>query len=472
MPAKKTIHDSYLELHTFLTAMHWLIRQVRDFGDKDTQNISFETLRTKTNLSHITESSDYQEAINRLHDLIKNILTVRNAEDDKKLQTLMKAIVDSLSKDEKISESAAVQLLAEKLKATLFQKFFTDGIPDLDPRWALLLLKLCKFADPTIKFSNPLWRGKISDFTTIDSGNTRLFFDAPPYGLWKGKTLEDVIYSLEKHAWEWKMSQLLEKCLVPWAQLVIDHHARYCQSTSSTHMIKTMLDALGILPEEQRHQIEDFVAFIDLTDDMYYQIAWLDSRLCVDSLMWIQRELVYKWIVDIDAIFAYFEVKWWKRKTWLESLSDSDLDALSKGQLEVCKKLRAEKIRHLSVGEKHFNLIKTKQCFYHHGRPFLRLMEGKMYRNLDITTKYGYGMLQLNEKTWEIKVHNSTWFDAKFLESITHPTIKVMKWRNIFVKANEPIDESTIRKFLLDLWCPKVLAEQMIKKRKEILSAK
>jgi len=75
------------------------------------------------------------------------------------------------------------------------------------------------------------------------------------------------------------------------------------------------------------------------------------------------------------------------------------LDALSKGQLEVCKKLRAEKIRHLSVGEKHFNLIKTKQCFYHHGRPFLRLMEGKMYRNLDITTKYGYGMLQLNEKT-------------------------------------------------------------------------
>ena len=107
---------------------------MRDFGDKDTQNISFETLRTKTNLSHITESSDYQEAINRLHDLIKNILTVRNAEDDKKLQTLMKAIVDSLSKDEKISESAAVQLLAEKLKATLFQKFFTDGIPDLDPK--------------------------------------------------------------------------------------------------------------------------------------------------------------------------------------------------------------------------------------------------------------------------------------------------------------------------------------------------
>jgi len=38
-------------------------------------------------------------------------------------------------------------------------------------------------------------------------------------------------------------------------------------------MIKTMLDALGVLPEEQRHQIEDFVAFIDLTDDMYYQIA-------------------------------------------------------------------------------------------------------------------------------------------------------------------------------------------------------
>jgi len=80
-------------------------------------------------------------------------------------------------------------------------------------------------------------------------------------------------------------------------------------------------------------------------------------------------------------------------------LSDADLDALSKGQLETCKKLRAEKIRHLSIGEKHFATIKDKQTFLHHGRPFLWLMEGKMYRNLDITTKYGYGMLQLNEKT-------------------------------------------------------------------------
>lgn len=465
-------HDSYLELHTFLTTIHWLIRQVRDFGDKDTQNVSFETLRTRTHLSYITQSEDYQEAINRFHDLIKNILAVRNAEDDQKLTLLMKTIVSTLSKDEKISESEVVQLLMEKLKSTLFQKFFTDGIPDLDPRWALFLLKLCGFAGPAIKFSNPVGRGKISDFTTIDSGNTRMFFDAPPYGLGKWKTLEDFIYSLEKHAGEGKMSQLLEKCLVPWAQLVIDHHARYCQSTSSTHMVKVMLDALCVLPEAQRHQIEDFVAFIDMTDDMYYQIAGLDERLCVDSLMWLQRELIYKGIVDIESIFTYFEVKWWKRKTWLEPLSDSDLDVLSRGQLETCKKLRAEKIRHLSVWEKHFATIKAKQTFYHHGRPFLRLMEGKMYRNLDITTKYGYGMLQLNEKTWEIKVHNSTWFDAKFLESVTHPTIKVMKWRNIFVKANEPIDDETIRKFLLDLWCPKPVAEEMMRKRKEILSGK
>jgi len=129
-----TIHDSYLELHTFLTTVHELIRQVRDFGDKDTQNISFEILRTKTHLSYITQPEDYQEAINRFHDLIKNILTVRNAEDDKKLEVLMRAIVHALSKDEKISESETAQLLAEKLKATLFQKFFTDGIPDLDPR--------------------------------------------------------------------------------------------------------------------------------------------------------------------------------------------------------------------------------------------------------------------------------------------------------------------------------------------------
>jgi hypothetical protein len=204
---------------------------------------------------------------------------------------------------------------------------------------------------------------------------------------------------------------------------------------------------------------------------MYYQVAGLDQRLSVDSLMGIQRELVYKWIIGIDDIFSYFEVKDGKRKTWLELLSDEDLMVLSKWKLDICKQLRAEKLRHLSVWEKHFATIKDKQTFLHHGRPFLRLMEWKMYRNLDITTKYGYGMLQLNEKTWEIKVHNSTWFDAKFLENVTHPTIKVMKWRNIFVKANEPIDDTTIKKFLLDLWCPKPVAEEMMKKRNEILNA-
>jgi len=38
-------------------------------------------------------------------------------------------------------------------------------------------------------------------------------------------------------------------------------------------MVLVMLDALDLIPQNLRHQIEDFVAFIDMTDDMYYQIA-------------------------------------------------------------------------------------------------------------------------------------------------------------------------------------------------------
>ena len=73
----------------------------------------------------------------------------------------------------------------------------------------------------------------------------------------------------------------MDRYLVQGARLVIDHHDRYCQSTSATHMMKVMIDAIDKLPEEKNNQIEDFVTFIDMSDDMYYQIATLDDRLSI-----------------------------------------------------------------------------------------------------------------------------------------------------------------------------------------------
>jgi hypothetical protein len=63
-------------------------------------------------------------------------------------------------------------------------------------------------------------------------------------------------------------------------RFVIDHHHRYCQSTSITHMLYVMLLALGKLPADIS-VLQRFVAFIDMTDDMYYQLASMDDRISV-----------------------------------------------------------------------------------------------------------------------------------------------------------------------------------------------
>jgi len=274
--------NSTQQLNNFVTNVDLLIKQIQDFGDKDNQNLSFEILKNKTDLSKITERNDSDQAIIKLYDLVKNIIKLRNQDDDQKLINLIKVIINSIEKEKLIEKNLAIDFFCDKLKETLFQYFFTDWIPDLDPKWVLFLLKISWIVDKNKKFASAVGRGKISDFTTIDSGNKRLFFDAPPYGLWEWKSMDDILDFFNNN----NITALMDRYLVQGARLVIDHHDRYCQSTSATHMMKVMIDAIDKLPEEKNNQIEDFVTFIDMSDDMYYQIATLDDRLSIWSLMW------------------------------------------------------------------------------------------------------------------------------------------------------------------------------------------
>ena len=63
-------------------------------------------------------------------------------------------------------------------------------------------------------------------------------------------------------------------------RFVIDHHHRYCQSTSITHMVYIMLLTLGKW-SSNISVLQRFVAFIDMADDMYYQLASLDDRISI-----------------------------------------------------------------------------------------------------------------------------------------------------------------------------------------------
>lgn len=89
------------------------------------------------------------------------------------------------------------------------------------------------------------------------------------------------------------------------SRLVIDHHHRYCQSTSITHMVYVLLIALQRLPSTDL-ALQRFVAFIDMSDDMYYQLATMDDRISLCALVGIQRELLYNKLIDIDDLYTLF----------------------------------------------------------------------------------------------------------------------------------------------------------------------
>jgi hypothetical protein len=138
----------------------------------------------------------------------------------------------------------------------------------------------------------------------------------------------------------------------------------------------------------------------------------------------------------------------------------------------LCKSAIKNKSDELQSWTIKFLTLKDTHTFYHHKAPFLWLISDTIPRVLDVTTKHGYGLLQLNQKAGEIKIHNVTWFDEAFLDSLTHPAIKVMKWRNIFIKANEEISDDVIQSCLILLWCPIAIVSKMIATRIEILKNK
>lgn len=458
--------DSYSSLHKFLTVVVSFIRKEQQFADKDIQNSVFTTLRTQASLSSISDTLDFDDALRSLYDLVYKILYFRNQEDDQKLVRFVSSLIDCISRSKNLSHEASVDDLLLFATQSFFKSIATDGIADLDPRWALLLLKLAWVLPPAFKFSSPVGRGKISNDTTFDSGNTWLYLEINNHAVLSYENIDHVSHKLATQTLNMQNVALWEGRAKTSSRFVLDHHHRYCQSTSITHMLYVLLVALQKLSSTDS-VLQRFVAFIDMSDDMYYQLATMDDRVSLWSLVGVQRELLYKKLINIDDIYALFQNQ--PSLTGLEVLTDHHLDFLSHGQWTLCKSVIQNKANELHAWNIKFLALKDAHTFYHYKSPFLWLIADTIPRVLDITSKYSYGLLQLNQKTGEIKIHNMLWFDQIFLASLTHPAIKVMKGRNIFIKANEDIADDIIALCLTDLWCPDVLVQAMIQARTNIL---
>ena len=462
-------HDSYTSLHAFLTAVLSFLKKEQQFADKNIQNTVFATLQKNAPLSYVSDDHDFLDAIHSLYDLISKVLYFRNQEDDAKLISFLSSLIACVSRTKHISDRQASDDIILFITEFFFKNISTDGIPDLDPRWALYLLKLVWVLPLTFKFSSSVGRGKFGNNTTFDSWNTRLYLEIHNHPVLTYENIATITQRLSTQNLDMNKIAIWEDRAKTSCRFVIDHHHRYCQSTSITHMVYIMLLTLGKW-SSNISVLQRFVAFIDMADDMYYQLASVDDRISIWSLLGVQRELFYNKLIDIDDIYCFFEENPWA--TWLEVLTDDQLDSLSHGKVVFCKQVIAKKTHELASGKNIFLNLKLSQTFFHHTQPFLRLIRQTIPRVLDVTSKYWYGLLQLNQKTWEIKIHNVTWFDDGFLASLVHPAIKVMKWRNIFIKANEDISDDSIQSCLLDLWCPQNIVTNMISTRHQILSTK
>lgn len=92
------------------------------------------------------------------------------------------------------------------------------------------------------------------------------------------ENIDTISFYLQQHTIDIQTLSDWQQRFFQSSRLVLDHHHRYCQSTSITHMMYTMIAALGKLPSDDI-ALQRFVRFIDMSDDMYYQLATMDDRI-------------------------------------------------------------------------------------------------------------------------------------------------------------------------------------------------
>lgn len=121
-------------------------------------------------------------------------------------------------------------------------------------------------------------RGKISNYTTFDSGNTWLYLEIDNRPILNYENIDAISHKLSTQSFRMHNVAVWQDRAIQSSKFVLDHHHRYCQSTSITHMIYVLLVALKRLSSAD-NILQRFVTFIDMSDDMYYQLATIDDRI-------------------------------------------------------------------------------------------------------------------------------------------------------------------------------------------------
>lgn len=218
--------------------------------------------------------------------------------------------------------------------------------------------------------------------------------------------------------------ELLEKKDFTDAKVIIDN-ITYTLS-NHTFIVYCFLDALWIIPLEEKNQVKNFVDFINIVGYIPYEEA---EQLYLDSyknLLWIA------WFMSIISIFNYFK----NNKNWLKSFDHKQMKCET-----IDSYWRSTTYWELSEKRKKLIEISIKK-YYMAQKNWLIVNWNKTKYLIDIWINVpnwpelvAYKKIWLFKifPSWDVYINNPYW-----LEQYYYQLGNIVKWKLFFLKANDP----------------------------------
>ena len=142
-----------------------------------------------------------------------------------------------------------------------------------------------------------------------------------------------------------------EKSLFGTKLLLDEHGGGPC---STTRMVYQILKDFNKIPENKKQQIERFVEFVDIVDDLWYQVSGIVSTYLERTIFGLYKSLP-TWFV-----FNYFKDA---NKTWFEYLDDKYLNDNKVSIFDLWSKQKEEKTLEEISNEKKKRMEKSNREF-------------------------------------------------------------------------------------------------------------
>lgn len=257
-----------------------------------------------------------------------------------------------------------------------------------------------------------------------------------------------------------------EKSLFGTKAIINEHWNGPC---SSTRMVYQILKSFNKIPHYKKDQIDRFVKFVDVVDDLWYQACGIVSPYLERTIFGLYKSLP-TWFV-----FNYFKDA---NKTWFEYLDDTYLNDTTVSVFDIWSKQKEEKTLKEISDEKKKRMEKSNRLFLKAESEWYFLMFWDIRFIVDLWWKiidwpeiasiWNKWIIRLFPWTWDLYIYSPTklsakvwWFDVNNDHFIID---KIWSWKDInkllnefkylkdreFEESKDPWSKRNLKKEILD----------------------